>query len=154
MIKHASYPSCELYHSTERHIVAWIEVDRAVVSERAAAQSGLPWMHGNRTELHEVQKRLQITANEARRFLSVLRLHLGDAHAGRHTRAGVLLVERRTLDAVWKSLENERSVFQQRKEQRGNPSVIAHQITLGEPAFPKIDLAKTGHVQRSTASEV
>jgi hypothetical protein len=109
-------------------------------------------VQGDGADLHEVEQRRQVTADESWRGLSGLRLDLLDAHCRRVLR-GVLLEEGRPADPVGISLEREWPVRKDREQDRGDARVVAHEPALGDAIAWEEDLVQTGHAKRALVGE-
>jgi hypothetical protein len=75
----------------ERHVISGIEIDRGGVSIRQARHARLPRMYRNRPDLHGIEQRQQVAADDSLCPRAVPRGDARRPNALRHVRSGVLL---------------------------------------------------------------
>src|SRR5262252_2839779 len=64
-----------------------------------------------------------------------------------------MLIELRSVDAVWKSLHHERPVLDGRQDERRDLRVVAHQIALGHLEVRPEDLVQVADLEVEVARE-
>ena len=107
----------------------------------------MPWIDRDRPELHDVEERRQVTANEPPLRLEALIRDRFHPHAIGRIFRRALLVERHSADAIRKPFHHQRPVGDRRQQVRGHAGVVRHQIALGVAAFREEALAEIGDLE-------
>ncbi len=133
----------------EVDIITRIEIDDAAIGVIDVRDPRQPRMHFNGAQLHGVQQRREISADESR-----LGAHRLRPDSGRYMLAGILLKEERSPDPIWKALQYQRPVSHVRLQHRPHVGVVAHQPALRDTGVREEDLPQTRHVKRASRAEV
>src|SRR6185503_16955662 len=131
----------------ERRARPGIEIDDRIVGGVYAPVARVPWIRRNRAELHDVEQRREVAADEPARR-SFLARNLLDANAGWNFVRRLLLIERVGLNAVGVSLEHERPVLERRQQEWRHLGVVLEQASLGDLHLREEQLAEVRHVER------
>jgi hypothetical protein len=132
----------------ERHATAWVEIDRRRIGKTLTLRghARLPRVYLDRSDLHRVKQRQQISAYDAIGVFPAFGDYPPRPHPFGH-RFHVLLKERRALDAVWKTLQDQRAIRDRRKDQRGDRGVVAHDVALREAILREVQFVQAAHVE-------
>jgi hypothetical protein len=106
----------------------------------------------DRPELHEVEQRRQVAADEARRGDPGLRLDLRHPYTLRIL-GRVLLEERRPVDSFRVALEGERPVGEDWEKHRRDLRVVAHDVALRDAVTREVRLVEAGDLKRPAVLE-
>src|SRR6185436_20500093 len=117
-------------------------------------QVRMPRIHGNGAELDRVEQCEKVATDVTRLFLSAIRYNLFDAHFGRRIFRGFLLVEALAVDAVGKSLEDERTVLDRRQDKVSDAHVVTHDVALRVLLLGEEHLIEIRDFQNLAAAEV
>ena len=145
-----AHPAGDVEHLRERGAVAGIEIDRDVVGVERRLHAREPRVLRDRGELRHVEQRDERSADESLGAGLVDRIDVGgqhfDAHASRRLFLLLaLLIERdRIVDAVRKSLHDERTIGDDGEDERRDGRVVAQQVALGQLELRPEELGQVG----------
>src|SRR5437660_5107104 len=99
-----------VHDTLERRAWTRIEIDDRVVGELDRLDARVPWIHGDGAELHEIEQRGQVTADETVLCLEPFVRGRGDSYACRRIRRCLLLIECFSANAIREPLHDERPI--------------------------------------------
>src|SRR5512144_2331312 len=93
----------------------------------------MPRVDRDPAELHDVEQRGEITANEPHLRCQALVSYSLDANRWGRIGRRALLIERLSPDTVWEALHHQRAIGDRRQDVWRDLCVVAHEIALRPP---------------------
>ena len=147
VIQLVAHPQRDVDDAPERGARTRIEIDDRVIRVAHGLHTRVPGIDRDGAELHDVEERCQVTADEAALRLEAVVGDRLDAHARRRIVGCSLLIERHSADAIRKPLHDQRAIGYRGQQVRRHAGVIRHQIALRVASLREKTLVEIGNLE-------